>query len=275
MNNPYLPNLARIEHIKQETPDTKTFQAVILDEDVHRNFDYKPGQFQMISVFGVGEAPFCLTASPTRREYIEFSVKRMGVVTTALHSMREGDIVGIRGPFGNHFPYQEMEGKNIIFIGGGIGLAPLRSLIQFCLDNREKYGDLTIIYGARSSDDLCFKEELKEWVSAERTKVYLTIDRQDGKWDGHIGFVPPYVMEIAPSPDNAYAVTCGPPIMIKFTIENLLKLGFPPERIITTLEMRMKCGIGKCGRCNVGSKYVCLDGPVFSYAELKELPSEY
>jgi len=275
MNNPYLPNLARIEHIKQETPDTKTFQAVILDEDVHRNFDYKPGQFQMISVFGVGEAPFCLTASPTRREYIEFSVKRMGVVTTALHSMREGDIVGIRGPFGNHFPYQEMEGKNIIFIGGGIGLAPLRSLIQFCLDNREKYGDLTIIYGARSSDDLCFKEELKEWASAERTKVYLTIDRQDGKWDGHIGFVPPYVMEIAPSPDNAYAVTCGPPIMIKFTIENLLKLGFPPERIITTLEMRMKCGIGKCGRCNVGSKYVCLDGPVFSYAELKELPSEY
>jgi NAD(P)H-flavin reductase len=275
MNNPYLPYLARIEHIRQETPDTKTFQAVILDENAHRNFNYKPGQFQMISVFGVGEAPFCLTCSPTRREYIEFSVKKMGVVTTALHNMREGDIVGIRGPFGNHFPYEEMQGKNIIFIGGGIGLAPLRSLIQFCIDNRDKYGDLTIIYGARTSDDLCFKEELKEWEKAERTRVYLTIDRQDGKWDGHIGFVPPYVMEISPSPDNAYAVTCGPPIMIKFTIENLLKLGFPPERIITTLEMRMKCGIGKCGRCNVGSKYVCLDGPVFSYAELKELPSEY
>jgi NAD(P)H-flavin reductase len=275
MNNPYLPYLARIEHIKQETPDTKTFQAVLLDENAQRNFDYKPGQFQMVSVFGVGEAPFCFTSSPTRREYIEFSVKKMGVVTTTLHSMNEGDIVGIRGPFGNHFPYEEMEGENIIFIGGGIGLAPLRSLIQFCLDNRNKYGDLTIIYGARTSDDLCFKEELKEWASAERTKVYLTIDKQDGKWDGHIGFVPPYVMEISPCPDNAYAVTCGPPIMIKFTIENLLKLGFPPERIITTLEMRMKCGIGKCGRCNVGSKYVCLDGPVFSYAELKELPSEY
>jgi NAD(P)H-flavin reductase len=275
MNNPYLPYLARIEHIREETPDTKTFQVVLLDNNAHRNFDYKPGQFQMVSVLGVGEAPFCLTSSPTRREYIEFSVKKMGVVTTALHSMNEGDIIGIRGPLGNHFPYEEMEGKNIIFIGGGIGLAPLRSLIQFCLDNRNKYGDLTIIYGARTSDDLCFKGELKEWAGAERMKVYLTIDKQDGKWDGHIGFVPPYVMEISPSPDNAYAVTCGPPIMIKFTIENLLKLGFPPERIITTLEMRMKCGIGKCGRCNVGSKYVCLDGPVFSYAELKELPSEY
>lgn len=275
MNNPYLPYLARIEHIRQETPDTKTFRAVILDETAHKNFDYKPGQFQMVSVFGVGEAPFCLTSSPTRRQFIEFSVKKMGVVTTALHSLSEGAIVGIRGPLGNYFPYEEMEGKNIVFIGGGIGLAPLRSLIQFCLDNRNKYGDITIIYGARSSDDLCFKDELKEWAEAERTKVFLTIDRQDGKWDGHIGFVPPYVLEISPVPENAYAVTCGPPIMIKFTIENLLKLGFPPERIITTLEMRMKCGIGKCGRCNVGPKYVCLDGPVFSYAELGQLPSEY
>lgn len=275
MNNPYRPYIARIEHIRQETPDTKTFQALILDEEAHRNFDYKPGQFQMVSVFGVGEAPFCLTSSPTRRQFIEFSVKKMGVVTTALHNLEEEALVGIRGPLGNHFPYEEMEGKNITFIGGGIGLAPLRSLIQFCMDNRGKYGEITIIYGARSSDDLCFKEELAEWAKGERTKVYLTIDRQDGKWEGHIGFVPSYVMEIAPSPEDSYAVTCGPPIMIKFTIENLLKLGFPPQRIITTLEMRMKCGIGKCGRCNVGAKYVCLDGPVFSYAELEQLPSEY
>ncbi len=275
MNNPYRPYIARIEHIRRETPDIKTFQAVILDEEAQRNFDYKPGQFQMVSVFGVGEAPFCFSSSPTRRQFIEFSVKKMGVVTTALHNLEEGALIGIRGPFGNYFPYEEMEGKNIIFIGGGIGLAPLRSLIQFCLDNRRKYGDITIIYGARSSDDLCFKEELEEWRGAEEVQVFLTIDRQDGKWEGHIGFVPPYVIELSPSPENTYAITCGPPIMIKFTIENLLKLGFPPERIITTLEMRMKCGIGKCGRCNVGSKYVCLDGPVFSYAQLEELPTEY
>lgn len=275
MKNPYICYLARIESIKQETPDIKTFKVTFLEEAMGENFEHKPGQFAMVSVLGVGEAPFCLTSSPLRKGFLEFSIKKMGMVTTALHEMTEGSIIGVRGPLGNYFPYEEMEGKDIVFIGGGIGLAPLRSLIQFCLDRRDKYGELTIIYGARSPEDLCFKEELAEWEKAERTKVYLTVDRGDENWQGHVGFVPPYVMEIAPSPQNAYAVTCGPPIMIKYTIDNLLQLGFPPERIITTLEMRMKCGIGKCGRCNVGSKYVCLDGPVFSYAQLRELPPEY
>lgn len=275
IENPYKPNLATIEDIVEETWDTKTFKAVFQDENLRNSFTYEPGQFQEVSVFGVGEATFCLASTPTRPGFLEFSVKCLGSVTRALHEMQVGDVVGIRGPFGNWFPYEEWKGKRLIFIGGGIGMAPLRSLLNFCLDNRKDYGPVEIIYGARSPQDLCFKTEFDAWSSAPDTKLYLTVDKGDEDWKGNEGFVPAYVDQLAPSPKDAIAITCGPPIMIKFVLKSLDALNFAPEQVYTTLEMKMKCGIGKCGRCNIGTKFVCIDGPVFSYAQLKELPPEF
>ncbi|MHB0912076.1 MAG: FAD/NAD(P)-binding protein [Armatimonadota bacterium] len=275
MCNPYVPHLAVIEKITEETWDTKTFRAVFQDEALRESFTYEPGQFQEVSAFGVGEATFCLTSSSTRKGYIEFSVKKVGTVTSALHDLDEGATVGIRAPLGNHFPYADWKGKDLWFIGGGIGMAPLRSLLNFCLDNRDDYGKINILYGARSKGDLCFTYEFDEWAKSPNTELFLTIDREEEGWDKNVGFVPAYLMDLKPSPENAIAITCGPPIMIKFVLQNLKELGFADEQIFTTLEMKMKCGIGKCGRCNIGHIYVCTDGPVFSYAQLKDLPPEY
>ncbi len=271
--NPYLPQIAVVEEIRTETPDTKTFKAVFEDEDYREKFTYQPGQFQEVSLFGVGEATFCLTSSPTRKGYIEFSVKKVGSVTTALHEMEPGARVGIRAPFGNLFPYEEWKGKNLLFIGGGIGMAPMRSLLNFCLDNRDDYADITTIYGARSPQDLCYEDEFDYW--GDKGDLKLTVDAGDDSWKGNVGFVPAYLKDLAPKPENTIAITCGPPIMIKFVLVELENLQFTPEQIYTTLEMKMKCGIGKCGRCNIGSKFVCLDGPVFSLKELNELPPEF
>ncbi|WP_027718344.1 FAD/NAD(P)-binding protein [Desulfovirgula thermocuniculi] len=278
MDNPLKPYPATIVKITDETPDVKTFQIVFDDPGVWDHFRHKPGQVAQISVFGVGEATISITSSPTRKGLLEFSVKRVGLLTGALHQLEAGSKVGIRGPLGNHFPYEEMKGSDLLFIGGGIGLAPLRALIDFVLDgeNRSHYGQVEIIYGARSAADLCFKDDLfNRWPHMPGTKVYLTIDRPEEGWNGHVGFVPSYLEEISPSPRNRFAITCGPPVMIKFVLSALQKLGFPDERIITTLEMKMKCGVGKCGRCNIGSKFVCVDGPVFYLSQLKELPPEF
>ncbi len=273
--NLYVPNLAVIDRIVEETWDTKTFRAVFTDTGMRERFTYHPGQFQEISVFGVGEATFCLTSSPTRPGYVEFSAKKIGAVTGALHELAEGETVGIRGPYGNWFPHEAMQGKNLLFVGGGIGMAPLRSLLNFCLDRRGDYGHIDVFYGARTPGDLCYTQEFEAWKSAPDTSLYLTVDKGGPGWEGKVGVVPAYVREIAPSAQNAIALTCGPPIMIKFTLPELSKLGFSDEQIITTLEMKMKCGVGKCGRCNIGHTYVCLDGPVFTYAQLRQLPPEY
>ncbi|GBF35237.1 heterodisulfide reductase cytochrome reductase subunit [Desulfocucumis palustris] len=276
--NPLMPHTATITSVTEETGDVKTFQMVFDDPAVMENFRQKPGQVAQISVFGMGESTISITSSPTRKGFLEFSVKRVGRLTTVLHNLEPGCKVGVRGPYGNHFPYEIMKGRDLLFVGGGIGLAPLRSLIDFVLaeENRDDYGKVEIVYGARSLDDLCFKNGLmKRWPNIKNTSVYTTIDREDPAWQGHVGFVPAYLEEIAPGADNKYAITCGPPIMIKFVLSALEKLGFPDHRVITTLEMKMKCGIGKCGRCNIGSKFVCLDGPVFSLNQLKELPPEF
>lgn len=277
-SSPLLPYPATIIRITDETGDVKTFQIVFDDPAVMDAFNHKPGQVAQISVFGVGEATISITSSPTRGKFLEFSVKRVGRLTNALHQMEEGAKVGIRGPYGNHFPYELMKGRDLFFIGGGIGLAPLRSLIDFVLaeENRAHYGRVEILYGARSMDDLCFKHDLFErWPRCTDTVVYTTIDRPEPAWEGHVGFVPSFLEEVNPTPQNKIAITCGPPVMIKFVLKALEKMGFTDEQIITTLEMKMKCGIGKCGRCNIGSKFVCMDGPVFNLAQLKQLPPEF
>lgn len=269
MENIYLPHIAEITGIKDETPDIKTFKIRFKDKSIEVSFNYKPGQFVEFSVFNEGEAPFCISNSPSRNSGIECSVKRMGKVTQALHELDIGDTVGIRGPYGNGFPLQDLKDKNLLFVAGGIGLAPLRSLINYCLDNRDDFKSITIVNGARTSKDLVYKSEYKEWEKARDTKLHLTIDCQEENWTCMVGVVPKVLEEIKPTCQNSVAIVCGPPIMIKYTMPVLLRLGFCAEAIITSLEMKMKCGLGKCGRCNIGHLYVCKDGPVFSYSQVK------
>ncbi len=273
MINPYIPELAEIESIRKETIDINTYKLVFTK---NKNFDYKPGQFVMVSVFGEGEFPAAIASTPTQKGHIQLSVRKMGKATSALHRLEEGDTIGIRGPYGNSFPVENWKNKSLIFIGGGIGLAPLRSVVNYALDKRKDYNNkLQLIYGARTQADLVYKEELFKLEKSKDIDVKLAIDKSEGGWSRFVGFVPDYVLNLKPSAKNTVAITCGPPIMFKLTIQNLLKLGFSQERIYTTLEMRMKCGIGKCGRCNVGSTYVCKDGPVFTAEQLSNLPEEY
>jgi NAD(P)H-flavin reductase len=227
----------------------------------------------MLSVFGKGESMISISSSPLMKDYLQFSILKMGRVTSSLHEMQIGDLIGIRGPYGNGFPLEDWKGKNLIFIGGGIGLAPIWSVLHTALGKKDDYGDITLIYGARTSKDLVFREELEEL--RKKMTVHLSVDVEEQGWEEFVGFVPQNVTDKKPSPENAITVTCGPPIMIKFVIQALEELGFKDEQIYTTVENKMKCGIGKCGRCNIGLHYVCKDGPVYSWAELKKLPQEY
>jgi sulfhydrogenase subunit gamma (sulfur reductase) len=274
--NVYLPHIVVIEKIVDETPGVRTFHFNFKDPALKESFTFESGQFGEFSIFGIGEATFCVSSSPTRRDHLEFAVQRAGKVTNALHRLGVGAEIGFRGPFGNSFPLDYLKGKNLVFVAGGIGLAPLRSLVWNVIDNRARYGDVSIIYGARSPVDLCFKYDLETWAKDPTLKMTTTVDRQAEGWTGNVGFVPAVTEKASPSPKNAVAIVCGPPVMIRFTFPVLEKLGFTPENMITTLEKRMKCGIGKCGRCNIGEIYVCRDGPVFSYAQIKGfLSSEY
>ena len=274
--NVYLPHIVVINKIIDEAPDVRTFHFNFKDKALREKFTFESGQFGEFSVFGHGEAPFCISSSPTRPDHLECTVKRTGQLTNALHRLSVGAEIGFRGPYGNGFPLEELKGKNLVFVAGGIGLAPLRSLIWNVLDNREDYGKLDIVYGARSPADLVYKYDLATWQKDDRFNMAVTVDRGDDKWQGTVGFVPQVLGEVAPSAQDAVAVVCGPPIMIRFTFPVLDKLGFTPEQMITTLEKRMKCGIGKCGRCNIGNIYVCRDGPVFNYQQIMDLvSSEY
>jgi len=272
--NPYLPEIGTIIETIQETHNIKTFRITLGSEERMQNFAFSPGQVGQLSVFGTGEATFVINSPPTRKEYLQFSVMRVGEVTARLHSLSAGDRVGVRAPLGNHFPYESMRGRDIVFIGGGIGMAPLRTLLLFMLDNRGDYGKIRVLYGARSPQDMAFGYELPQWLERTDMETVLTIDREAAGWEHRVGLIPNVLLEMAPSSDNAVAVTCGPPIMIKFTLQALKKLGFQDDQVITTLEKRMKCGVGLCGRCNIGTKYVCVDGPVFTYKQLRELPNE-
>ena len=277
MTNIFKPEIVTIDEIIDETIDTKTFRLKFKDPEVAKNFSFKAGQFGEYTAFGAGESTFCIASSPTRPEFIECSFKTAGKVTGELRELNVGDEMGFRGPYGNTFPLDEWKGKSVVFIAGGIGLAPVRCVIWNVLDTREDFKDVTIVYGARSVGDLCYKRELEEWAARADVKLVTTVDPggETPDWKGSVGFVPTVVGETAPSADNAVAVICGPPIMIKFTLPVLEKLGYSDEVVYTTLENRMKCGFGKCGRCNIGHVYVCKDGPVFTAAQIKELPAEF
>lgn len=269
-----IPQVVVVTDIRKDTPDVKTFR--ILTPEGKKPFDHMPGQCAMISMPGIGEALFSITSSPTNTEFMEFSIKKCGCVTDWLHAIEPGQQVTVRGPYGNGFPVEtELKGKDLLFIAGGIGLAPLRSVINYCRHYRENYGTIDIVYGSRSKDDLVdYQEITDEWCREDGINVYLTIDREQEGWDGHVGFVPNYVKELNPDVSKT-VLMCGPPIMIKFTLAGLKELGFSDTQVYTTMELRMKCGVGKCGRCNIGNKYVCKDGPVFRFDKLGELPDEY
>jgi NAD(P)H-flavin reductase len=279
MKNPYIPYPVRIEQTVIETEDRniKSFKLVFVSEKDRKAFDYTPGQFAQLSIVGKGEIPIGIASSPTEGDHLLFTVNKVGLVTTALHNLSEGDLMGVRGPLGNYYPFERMKGKDVVVIGGGYAFTTLRSTIVYMLDkkNRADFGRITLIYGARTPGMLLYRDTLAEWSKRDDLDYHVTVDREFPGWTGRVGFVPAVTEQVAPASNNAIAIICGPPIMIKFTLPVMTKLGFTPEQTVMSLENRMKCGIGICGRCNVGPEYVCKDGPVFTLAQLKEMPQEY
>ena len=280
MHNPYKPIPMRIARTVVETDDQslKSFELTFeMEADRERFFSkYRPGQFCQISIFGKGEAPFGVASAAWEGDLVRFTINEIGVFTRAIHEMKPGDTIGMRGPLGNWYPIEDWKGSNIVIIGGGYAFTTLFALAQHLLapEIRPRYGDLTVIYGAREPGLFLYKKVIETWYGREDINSYQAIDRAVEGWDHLVGYVPTVTKEIAPAAENTVAFVCGPPVMIKFTLPVLSELGFPPERIYTSLEKRMKCGIGKCGRCNVGPKYVCKDGPIFTFAQLQELPPD-
>jgi len=267
----FLPRVARIAGVRNETPDTKTFGLRFRDPGDRQGFAFLPGQFLELSVFGYGEAPFCFASSPTRMDTLEVTVRRTGQLTDALHGLGPGDEVGLRGPCGNGFDLAGARGKDLLFIAGGIGLPPLRGLIWNVLDERERFGRVTILYGAKTPADLVYKDELKAWGDREDVELLVTVDRAAEGWSGNVGMVPTLFDKADLRPARSLAYVCGPPVMISFVVQDLLMRGFGEDAIISTLERMMQCGVGKCNHCAIGHRYVCRDGPVFSYRQIKEL----
>ncbi|WP_366924260.1 FAD/NAD(P)-binding protein [Metallumcola ferriviriculae] len=269
--NELLPHPAVITSIHKESPDIKTFTLNFVNESQQKHFTYTPGQFMEISIMGAGEAPISITSSPTQQGILELCIRQVGTLTTLLHQLQPGSKVGIRGPYGNGFPLEELKGYNLLFIAGGIGLAPLRSLINYVLYHRQDYGTIHILYGAKAPGELIFYRELICWNGRQSTNVLTTVDQGSYTWKGNVGLVTSLLDTLRDIDRNFKAIVCGPPVMIPFVVNELLKLGLPDEHIISTLENHMKCGIGKCGHCLTCGKYICTDGPVFSYKEMKSM----
>lgn len=262
----YKPEMARVIDVEQVTALEKLFTL----ESPNGELGHEPGQFMMVSVLGVGEAPISITSSPSRSNgQFELCVRRVGDLTNALHGLQPGDKVGLRGPFGSGFPIERMRGKDVLFAPGGLGLAPLRSLINQVIDERGSFGRVMILYGAKRPDELLFVDEVNEWVERDDVECFVTVDRGDETWDGHVGVITTLFPEVTINARNTVAVTCGPPIMYRFVLMEMLGKGIPETQIYLSLERRMKCGVGKCGHCQINSLYCCQEGPVFNYANVK------
>jgi len=279
VQNPYLPYPVRISEIITETEDKnlKTFKYVFINPEDEEKFDYKAGQFAELSIAGKGEIPIGIASSPVEKGFLKFTVNKVGLVSTHLHNMKVGDVMGIRGPLGTWYPWDTMEGKNVVIIGGGFAFTTLRSSIVYMLANRDRFKEIHVIYGARTPGMLLYVDELKEWEKRDDIHMHITVDATDDPdWKYNKGFVPTITDQKAPhGNDDTYAIICGPPIMIKFTQPVLEKLNYAHDHIIMSLENRMKCGIGICGHCNIGRHFVCKDGPVFTLNQLNNMPREY
>jgi len=264
--NPYVPKPARIIRVKDETPDTKTFTV-----GPNHFQGFTPGQFAMLTVYGVGEAPFSICSSPLDKDCLQFSIRRMGSVTSMIHEASPGDEVGLRGPYGRGWPLERMRGRDILIVGGGIGLAPLRSLVLYLLGERGGYGEIAVCYGARTPSLLMYRDEFEEWIR-RGVDLHLTVDVGEEGWKGNVGVVTTILDKPKLNRADTIVCTCGPPVMIRFVLKKLVELGYSKENIYASLESKMRCGVGKCGHCHFGRKHICVDGPVFKYSEMLELP---
>jgi len=270
--NLYVPMIAVIDDITDETPDTKTFRLRFEDAKQAESFSWEPGQFVEVTIFGAGEAPIGFASSPLEKSFFELTVVNRGKVTGLMHELKEGDQVGIRGPMGNCWPLEAVKGKDILIISGGCGLAPLRPAILYILANRKDYGEFWLLYGARTPADLDYKYDLPDWEKRGDFHVLQTMDVADDSWKGNVGVVTVLLDQVKLDAANAVAFTCGPPIMIKFATIALTKMGFSEDRVVTSIERYMKCGVGKCGHCCVNHVYLCTEGPIFTYQQLQALP---
>ena len=268
--NPYKPHTVEIKDIRQETADTKTYRLSFCDAAVQGSYTFEPGQFNMVTVFGIGEAPVSLSSNSVDKESFEHTIRNVGNVTNALAKLSVGDTFHVRGPYGTGWPMDFMKGKNVLIIAGGIGLAPLRPVIYSIADRRQDFETLEILYGARAPEDGLFRSEYDRWRTLPRTVLRLTVDEvpQGVDWNYNVGVVTELFSDMVSRPENTVVITCGPEIMMKYAVRDLLELGFSPDQIFLSLERRMNCGISKCGFCQIGPKFVCQDGPVFSYQQL-------
>lgn len=273
-DNPYLPAAARIMRISELNPEVRVYDLRFNDRDLAENFTWKPGQFVELSLLGVGEAPFSLPSSPTRGGHFQLGIRRAGSLTNYLFDhLGEGDEVGIRGPLGNGFPVEKFKGQDILLVAGGLGMVPLRGLLQYLIDLRENFGRIILLYGCRNPSEMLFADELRSIAHRGDAEILLSVDKKEQQpWEGHVGVVTELADKVDIDVRRTWAVACGPPVFYKFMLEKLLARGFAKDRVFLSLERRMECGIGKCGHCAVGYTFTCLHGPVFSYWDAINLP---
>ena len=272
-DNPLQPHMARIVRIHKMVEDNHLFTLRFLDDHLARTFRHLPGQFLMLSVPGSGELPISISSSPSRPGVLELCVRRVGRVTSALYRLHTNDLVGIRGPYGNGYPIGVMKHNDLLVVAGGLGMAPLRSLVWYALDHRDEFNSITLMYGSKRPEDMLFREELQGLVGRADMNCLLTVDADpSGTWKYYVGLLPTLFDHAQVDPLRTYAAVCGPPVVYKFVLRKLLELGFPKNRILMSLERRMKCGVGKCGHCSIGYKYTCLQGPIFTYWDAINLP---